>query len=68
MRNRTEKKKSDFSSMKNKINPISIKNETILANILQKNIENKLLFSRSKKKIKILSIMEVEEFLFIQNG
>ena len=49
-----KKKKSDFSSMKNKINPISIKNETILANILQKNIENKLLFSRSKKKIKIL--------------
>ena len=49
-----QKKRADFSSLKHKLNPISIKKETILVKILQKNIENNLLFSRSKKKIKIL--------------
>ena len=52
-----KKKRGDFSSLKNRLNPISIKNETILVNILQKNIENNLLFSKSKKKIKILKFL-----------
>ena len=52
-----KKRRAEFSSLKHKLNPISIKKETILVNILQKNIENNLLFSKSKKKIKILKFL-----------
>ena len=49
---------SDFSNVnkyKSKLKKISIQNETLLVNLLQKNIEKNLLFSKSIKKPKISS-------------
>jgi len=58
-----KRKKANFSSFRQNLNPISIKNETLLVNILQKNIENNLFFSKSKKKIKILKNLSKNNFL-----
>ena len=60
---------SNYSILKQKFNPISIKNEKILVTLIQKNLENNLFFSKSINKNKsVPSNVKINQIYYDNNN